>query len=259
MQQTTLYTSTDSPLHSAHPLTKMMLTLAVLVTTAVLPDFIWVLAVYLFMLIPLAALGRVLGKFLRISLMLIWPFVLSLLIIQGLFTPGTKILIAWGPISVKQEGLMLATSYSSRLLTWLGGITLLMLITRPDRLMLALTDLGLPRQIAYIVLSALQIIPRFQTRAQVILDAQRSRGLETEGHLFHRLRMLLPLTAPLILSSLLELDERAIALEARGFSRKGIRTSFVQLQDSPLQKLLRWILFLLSLLVILMRFVGWIT
>jgi energy-coupling factor transport system permease protein len=255
MSQPTLYQDRDSPLHRAHPLTTLSLTIAFLVIAALLPDYPWVLGFYGIVLLPLAGLGKILRPFLRTSLLIIWPFALSLFIIQGLFTPG-EILVQWGILSVKREGLLIAARYSARLLVWLGAVLHLMLVTRPDRLMLALTEIGLPRQIAYIVLSALQIIPRFQGRAQVILDAQRSRGLETEGNLLHRLRMLLPLVAPLILSSILELDERAIALEARGFSRQGIRTSYVRLIDSRPQKLLRWCLLILCLLGIAARLVG---
>jgi energy-coupling factor transport system permease protein len=126
-----------------------------------------------------------------------------------------------------------------------------MIATRPDNLMLALIERGLPRQIAYIILTSLQIIPRFQNKAEVILDAQRARGLETEGSLFHRLRILVPLIAPLILSSILELDERAIALEARAFSRQGPRTSMTILKDSKIQMAARW-----GLMVLILALIG---
>jgi energy-coupling factor transport system permease protein len=184
-------------------------------------------------------LGKVLPAFLRSSLLLIWPFALSLVLIQGFFAPGDQILMRLGPLSFKLEGLMLAAAYTGRILVWLGSVILFMLITRPDHFMVALTERGLPRQIGYIILTALQIIPRFQSRAETILDAQRARGLETEGSLFIRLRALVPLAAPLILGSILELDERAIALEARGFTHSGPRTYFTQLPDTRFQAVFR--------------------
>jgi energy-coupling factor transport system permease protein len=111
----------------------------------------------------------------------------------------------------------------------------------------------LPQQIAYIILTSLQIIPRFQSKAQTILDAQRSRGLETEGTLIHRLRMIVPLISPLIMSSIIELDERAIALEARAFSRTEPKTSLITLEDSRFQSALRWLLFMAMIGIIILR------
>ena len=258
MSTTTVYLPRQSALHSLHPLTKLALIALAVAAGALLPGTIWVLAIFVFYLMPLAALGRVLPAFLRSSLLLIWPFALSLFLIQGFFSPGEEILLQLAPFSLKLEGILLAANYSARILTWLSAVILLMLITRPDRLMLALTERGLPHQIGYIILTALQIIPRFQKRAETILDAQRARGLETEGNLFQRLRALIPLTAPLILSSILELDERAIALEARGFTHVGQRTSLTELSDSTMQVVFRWIAWIGIIALIVATMFGWL-
>ena len=50
-----------------------------------------------------------------------------------------------------------------------------------------------------------------------IMDAQRSRGLETDGNLITRAKSFLPLISPVVMSSLINTRERAIALEIRGF------------------------------------------
>lgn len=254
MSTPTLFIQRSSGLHALHPLTKVAMMGVFFVAAATLPNIYWLLAIYTFGLLPLAAWGRVLQAFLRSNLILIWPFALSLFLIQGFFAHGEYILLKFGPLSLKEEGLWLAAHFTTRLLVWLGAATLMMIATRPDRLMLALIQKGLPHQIAYIILTSLQIIPRFQEKAEGILDAQRSRGLETEGSLIHRMRMLVPLVAPLILSSVLELDERAIALEARAFSRRGPRTSLTELADSKRQSFLRWVL----LIAILALIAAWI-
>jgi len=250
MRPPTFYLDRDSGLHALHPLTKLALAGLFMVSAAALPNMGLVLGVYALGLLPVAAWGKVLKPFLKSSVLLVWPFALSLLLIQGFFTQGEHILFHLGPLAFKAEGVWLAARFTARLLVWLGSATLLMIVTRPDALMLALVERGLPRQIAYIVLTSLQIIPRFQAKAQIIIDAQRSRGLETEGTLIHRLRMLMPLVVPLILSSILELDERAMALEARAFSRQGPRTSLTRLEDTTLQAFLRRAMFALSLIFI---------
>ncbi|MEX0788718.1 MAG: energy-coupling factor transporter transmembrane component T [Anaerolineales bacterium] len=236
-----LYLPRPSGVHQLHPLTKLAFALTALVTAIALPDLPSLLAVYAFTLLPLSIWGRVIGPFTRSSLRAVAPFLLSLIVIQGFFTPGSYVLLQLGPFAFTAEGLASALTFAARIWIGLSSALLLMLTTRLDALMLALTQRGLSPQISYIVVTALQLIPHFQVRAQTILDAQRSRGLDTEGGLRRRFRALQSLVLPLLLSSLLDTDKRALALEARGFRRPGPRTSWMSLRDSVLQRGLRWL------------------
>ena len=226
-------------LQRLHPLTKLTLAFAALAGAATLAAPPAVIAVYGLVLIPMAAASRVLGPFLRASLRTLAPFLLSLVTIQGFFYPGEHVLFTLGPFRYKAEGIVFALLFSARLLVGLGAALLLLLTTRMDHLMLALSQRGLSPRIAYIVVTTLQIIPRFQARGQAIFDAQRARGLQTEGSLLRRGRALLFLVTPLLFSSLMETDARAMALEARGFGRPGPATSWVVLTDTFGQRLAR--------------------
>lgn len=248
-----LYRPSATGLQQANPITKLVLAGVFLLSAATLRSLLLLLAVFVIGIMPLAAWSRVLTALLRTCARLIWPFALSLSIIQGFFTPGSTYLLVLGPLALKVEGLMAAAMFTSRILVGLGAATLLMLTTRPDMLMQALVQRGLPRQFAYIVVTALQIIPSFQAKAQAILDAQRSRGLETEGGLGRRARALVPLIGPLVLGSLMGLEERAIALEARAFARRGPRTSLRTVPDSRSQAVIRWILVAIMVLLVVYR------
>jgi len=59
-----------------------------------------------------------------------------------------------------------------------------------------------------------------------------------------RIRALLPLVIPLVLGSLIDIEERAMSLEARAFSRTGEKTSLLVLPDSAAQRLARALLLL---------------
>ena len=89
------------------------------------------------------------------------------------------------------------------------------------------------------MLATIQIAPRFQAKAGTILDAQRVRGLETEGGMGRRIRALLPLVVPLVLGSIIDIEERAMALDARAFSRQGVKTSLLVLHDTITQRVTR--------------------
>lgn len=256
MSNISLFHSGESGLHRLHPLTKLSISgisLAVAVTS---PGTSLVVAYYLLVMIPLAAWGRLTKRFLSTSVKIIWPFMLSLFPIQGFFGVGNTILFQIGRFSLKLEGILLAADYTARILVGIGAAMMLMFVTRPDHLMQALNERGFPYKLGYIVVTTMQIIPRFQAKAQMILNAQRSRGLETEGPLLHRARMLFPLVGPLILGSIIDIDERAIALEARAFNHPGPKTSLQLLDDNSTQRLIRKVLSVLILVLVVWRLMG---
>jgi energy-coupling factor transport system permease protein len=175
-------------------------------------------------------------------------------LIQGFFWTGGTPVLHIGPLSLKQEGLLFAARSTGRILMIVGSFLLLSLSTRPDALMLSLAQRGVPKSLTYIILATLQLVPRFQDKAATILDAQQARGLETAGSLSRRVRALLPMVKPLILGSIVDIEERAIALEARAFGRSGPKTSLLTLNDSAAQAIFRWLLLLAAVALVIARF-----
>ena len=93
-------------------------------------------------------------------------------------------------------------------------------------------------------------------RASVIASAQRARGLDTEGSVRARLRGLLPLAAPVILSSLTEVEERSLALEVRAFGKPGKRHLLWRMPDTRAQLVVRAVLLVVLLAGIAARLTG---
>ena len=115
------------------------------------------------------------------------------------------------------------------------------LTTPVDDLLVELERRGLGRRGSFVVGSALTAIPRTLERAREVTEAQRARGLDTEGGPLRRARGLVPLAGPLVIGSLAEVEERTIALEARAFTAPGRRTLLRRLPDSGRQRLFRWV------------------
>ena len=57
----------------------------------------------------------------------------------------------------------------------------------------------------------------------VIKNAQNARGLETEGSVMKRIKAFVPLIGPVIMSSLIDVQERGMTLELRGFTIKNTK------------------------------------
>jgi energy-coupling factor transport system permease protein len=170
---------------------------------------------------------------------------------QSLFYPGGKtVLVSLWIVSVKLEGVQFAYLTASRIMTMVGSFLILLLSTHPSTLMTALAQRGLPAALTYVIVSTLQIIPHMQAKANTIINAQRSRGLETEGGIHKRVRALLPLVGPLVFGSLVDVEERAIAIEARAFKAHRPKSSLVAVRDSSAQRALRMGLIILTLLAI---------
>lgn len=244
-----LYLPGDGMVHRWHPLTKLSLLLATILV-AFVP---WqrnprLLLVPVVLVVPFGVLAFVDGGdtvrvWMRRLFWLIFPIAVSLVLVQGFFYPGAEdIMLRIGPLALKREGLMFAATIGGRLLLILAGFMLVLLTTCPADLTTALTQVGLPSEVAYLVLAALQLIPRMQARGQTIAAAQQARGLETGGNLLRRVRGILPLFGPLILGALGDVEERAMALEARAFRASRTKTSLRTLHDSTPQRIVRWVL-----------------
>jgi energy-coupling factor transport system permease protein len=241
-QAFSLFTVRDSILHRFHPLTKLSSAGFLFIAGLILPGTWTAYVVLVVIALPLALLGKVTRAWLAAAWRVALPFIISVFLVQGFFWPRGTPLVFLGPLSLKREGLVFAIASTGHILAVVSSFLLLALTTRPDMLMTALTQAGLPGNIAYIIVATIQIVPRFQAKAAAILDAQRARGLETEGNLVQRMRAILPLVVPLVLGSLVDVEERAIAIEARAFNRTGPKTSLIEISEATWEPPVRWVI-----------------
>ena len=235
-------------------MTKVVMALS-LVLIAFLSPWYWTpLALFLLVIIPLTLLAKVAREYWSFIFKVILPTVAILFLMQALFLPGeSRILFEFIGLEVTELSAQLAFRNVTRILVMISSFTVLLLSTHPSELMSDLTQRGLPGQFAYVVISSLQIIPQMQAKAQTIISAQRSRGLDTQSSFFRRVSGILPLVGPLVFGSLVEVEERAIAIEARGFTSRHPKTFLHQIPDTSTDKFIRWILAAFVLITILLR------
>jgi len=253
LSESTLYIDHDRGLQHLHPLTKLVLAFFLIVLALALPSIWSGYLVFLIGALPLALWGGIARPLWSALWKIVLPFAISMFVIQGLFWTGGTPVASLGPLSLKAEGLVFATTITGRLLAIMGSFLLFSLGTPPDDLMIALEERGIPNSITYIILSTIQLVPGLQVRAEKIRDAQRARGLETSGGLIQRLRSLQPLVEPLVLGSIIDVDERAIALEARGFSSNTKKSFFRTVEDRRWEQLFRRLLLVVTVLALLLR------
>jgi len=201
-----------------------------------------------------ATWARVLPAVLRASVLLTAPVAISAVLVNVLFFPGgQEILLRLGPITATREGLVFALEVVLRLLVISGAISLFYLTTRVGDLTLDLERRGVSPRVAFVASASAGAVPAMLDRATTIIDAQRARGLDTEGSVLARLRGLVPVVGPVILGSIAEVEERTLALEARGFGHPGRRTLLWAPPDSPRQAVARWLMVAVIPLLIVVR------
>jgi energy-coupling factor transport system permease protein len=248
------YVNRDSSLHRLNPLTKLTLVFGFILLAFTSPWYWTPQLLFIFCILPLSFVGKVQKEYYLTALRLILPAASFLFLMQALFQPGGQIeIFKFWILVVTQESLMFAFLNATRIVVMVSSFTLFLLTTHPSELMSDLSRRGLPGQFSYVIISTLQIIPQMQAKAQTIIAAQRSRGLDTQSTLRKRVSALVPLVGPLVFGSLVEVEERAIAIEARGFTSTRKKTSLHEIPDSRLDKVLRWVLIFLIVLSIVSR------
>jgi len=241
-----------SAVHRLNPLTKAVLATTTSIAAVVLGGLVGpLLLVAVAVVLPALAAG-VLVRLARAALLLALPIALSAFLVNVFFFPGAEtVLFRIGPVAATAEGLAFAFEIMARIMAISGAVTLFYLTTRPADLVLDLERRGVSPRVAFVANASVQTVPAMVERAAQITAAQRARGLDTEGSPWRRVRGIVPIVGPVILGSIAEVEERAMALEARAFTRPGRRTLLWSPPDSRRESIVRW-----ALLVGLVGLIG---
>ena len=248
-----------SAYHRLNPLTKATLATVTAVAAVVVGGLIGPAILVAVAVVAPAIAAGVAGRLARLSLLLALPIALSALLVNVFFFPGGEtVLLRIGPITATAEGLGFALEILARIMAISGAVTLFYLTTRPSDLVVDLERRGISPRVAFVANASVQTVPAMVERAAQITAAQRARGLDTEGSVWRRVRGIVPIVGPVILGSIAEVEERTMALEARGFTRPGRRTLLRAPSDSGAEAIARWSLLAGLVTLAAARIGGWL-
>jgi energy-coupling factor transport system permease protein len=220
----------------AHPFTPLAVTAAIAVVALALPGAVPAAALYGATIGLVISVGT--GRAALRALVPLAPLWLFLFLLHGVLGEGGRVTVEG--VSLSRDGLALAVTQAARLGAIATASLALYASFSPARFVDAVAERGWSFSVAYLVVATLLALPRFRARAAVILEAQRSRGLRLRGSLVNRLRALGPVTFPLLLGALAEVDERGFALETRCASGFARRTALAPPEDSLADRCIRW-------------------
>lgn len=236
-------------LRSLNPLTALAAAVLLVVVTYVVPAPIGPLAALTLALV-LAAMTGVARRVVVLAAAVAVPTWVFIAVMNALVAPaGDTVRVGGVPIAF--GALLPAAWISLRLGAAVAALGWVVMTTPPQRLLRALAQRGLPAWSQYLLAASLAAVPEARRRAREVLDAQRCRGLAVGGGPLARLRAMLPLAGPLMVSLVTDAEQRAIALDARAFHARGERTSLTQVADPSGERTLRVVMWVLAALLIL--------
>jgi len=187
-----------------------------------------------------AVVARAAGAVARRTALVAAPVIVAVALVAGLTRPGATVLAVLGPFDVTLEGVDFAARIALRLVVMAGALVLFGLTTPIHALVADLERRGTSPRLTYAIAATLDAVPAMLERGRAIRDAQRARGLDTEGSARARLRGVLPLAGPAVLGAIHDVEGRTLALETRGFGRPGPRHVPWAPSDRPIERVARW-------------------
>lgn len=224
-----------------YPITKLVMVLCTSALSICLPGYVFGFGLTLLFFCFCLACGKA-KNYGRVMLSVLVVFVGLLVLARALFYGSGPVLATFGSFSIYQEGVFQGLRTGSLIMGFSSSIVFFFTTTDVEHLMLALETKNCPPKATFVILSTMQMIPQLSKNATVIQDAQRARGIETEGSLLVRAKAFIPMLLPLMLTSFSVAEEKALALETRGFSYPCDKTRLRVVLDNPAQKAVRWVM-----------------
>lgn len=162
-------------------------------------------------------------------------FSVLLALIALLTTPSGAVLVElpWGYVGT--GSLMAALLIVMRLVACAVPLFLVMYVAKLTDLANAMVKIvRVPYRYAFTFTSAVHFIPVFMNDMAGIMEAQTARGVQFDGGIVRRIRLMVPLCVPLLVSSVRKTNSAAIAAEVRGFN---IRTRESGYKEYPFARI----------------------
>lgn len=221
-------------LHRLSPISKLAWVVAVMffAFASYNPWPLFAIAVIGFVMAASAGVGKAI---LRV-LVVFAPVTASMLVIQAIApaicqnncTAATQL----GPLTLYQEGISHGLSLVSRVLAMEVIAFAVLMTTHPSDLFSAFARLKVPYILNFMVSMTLQLIPVLQREVQVVLSAQRSRGMKSTGF-----GSIVPSFVPVFAGAFERVQQLSISLESRAFGSSGVKTSYRRIAFGPVDKI----------------------
>lgn len=235
------YVETRSLIHRADPRVKMVL-LILLVVFIFVSQNMYSMALSLAFVVAVIIISRVPIKMYLKNLKAVLPIILLTTIINMFYgDESSGVLVEFWKLTITYDGLYRAVFMTLRIVLLIVISSSLTYTTTPNDLTDAIEHLLSPLKyvglksavhtLALMMTIALRFIPTLVEEAEKIMNAQKARGADLEnGSLKERIKALIPILIPLLISSVRRAYELAEAMECRCYNGGEGKTRMKQLK-----------------------------
>lgn len=222
-----------------NPMTKLVMVLCGVAASIIMPGFVFGFAWVVLLLVFSCTCGK--GKQMGTAMLFIFVvFVVIMVTARAFFYDGdSPILWSAGRFSIKLYGIYRGLYSSNIILGFSSSLVFFYMTTEAETFMLELEKHKMSPRATFVILTTFQMIPQMTENSKAIQNAQKARGIETEGSLRIRAKAFLPMLMPLLLSAFTMAEEKTLALETRGFNSSSAKTRIRNVKDSKKQKTAR--------------------
>ncbi len=216
------YIPKESLFHRLNPITKILWTFTVLIISFLFNDPLPIFIILLSNLLVAYASGII--KQVLPIIKALFIFSLILILFQIFFVNEGKTLFYVIPFAnagrVTDVGLKLSLVMSLRMVATVSTIPIMIMATQMTDLVVVLVEkLKIPFKYAFMFITALRFIPTLMGEIEQIMQAQMSRGYDSDTkNPFKKMVIIIPLAIPLLVSSVKKTEKMAISMEVRGFA-----------------------------------------
>jgi len=127
--------------------------------------------------------------------------------------------------------------------------------TKMEEISAGLVKLKIPYRAAFAFSTALRLVPMIVATSSIIIQAQKSRGLDLEsGSLIARAKKYIPLLIPVFISVIRGTNVFAMALESKGFGYSEERSSYLEIGYKRNDYIMLALVLLLLIVSIIVKF-----
>ncbi len=236
----------ENKITSLYPSTKFYWVLFTIMVCMFTPGYTLQFAV-LPVVVLLSLISKNTWQFVSVFMKSIFLIVIFIFVIQVFIVQNDDSQKLWWFFKYSEMGLQNSLLITSKIIGISSILIYFFQVTSTKDINYSLEKSGVPKKVTFVIASTIQLIPQMSELSKSITDAQKSRGIETEGNLWIRMKSFVPMMGPLVLSSIQQTEERVLTLESRGFSSKIKKTSVYELRKSTLDIILISLCTLLAL------------
>ncbi len=213
------YSQGETIIHKLNPLSKMVIAFFLCLSSFASSNIyctIGIIAVNLFIAYLAGIIDRAFSLLITLFKIGIVLFLLQIFFIRT----GNTLLTLPLNLYITDTGLKFSILLVLRLVGATMPLVIILTVTRmSDLTNVMVQKLHIPYKYTFAFITALRFIPIFENEMTGIIEAQTARGVEFDTkNPVKKLKLLLPLCVPLLISSVKRIEGSAISAELRGFN-----------------------------------------